>query len=204
MFLKQIKVHCRSGSHQCEFTSLPHPPRLSKGGKNTQAQHQRRSGLTFEPRAIDPVVEQVFRELVAGQCEPIRQVCVHFWNFEPLDLQPDLFGEHPEFKRRELHHALEEIEARYGPRSIKTGTRLLAEKRAAHLLGEKAKCPFVPQREMEIKVGELPEALRENTLDPAYEEAWLPLEPGEGKSGDGELPLPRTWGRSTSRVVKFG
>jgi len=157
----------------------------------------------FEPRAIDPVVERVFRELVAGQRQPIRQVCVHFWNFEPLDLQPDLFGDHPEFKRRELHHALEEIEARYGPRSVKSGTRLLAESQAAHLLGEKAKCPFVPQREMEIKVGALPEALRENTLDPVYEEDWLPLEPGVGGSG-GELPLPRTWGRSTSRATKFG
>ncbi len=146
----------------------------------------------FEPRVIDPVVEQVFWELMAGQDKPIRQVCVHFWNFEPLDLQPDLFGDHPEFKHRELHHALEEIEARYGASSIKTGTRMLAEKRAAHLLGDRAKCPFVPQREMEIKVGELPEALRENTLDPVYEEEWLPLELGENKSGDGQLPLPRT------------
>ncbi|MCX6908141.1 MAG: DNA polymerase IV [Verrucomicrobia bacterium] len=157
----------------------------------------------FEPRAIDPVVEQVFRELVAGQREPIRQVCVHFWNFEPLDLQPDLFGDHPEFKRRELHHALEEIEARYGPRSVKSGTRLLAESQAAHLLGEKAKCPFVPQREMEIKVAQLPEVLRENTLDPVYEEEWLPLELGGAKSS-GDLPLPRTWGRSTSQATKFG
>jgi DNA polymerase-4 len=157
----------------------------------------------FEPRVIDPVVEQLFRELVAGQREPIRQACVHFWNFEPLDLQPDLFGDHPEFKRRELHHALEEIETRYGPRSVKTGTRLLAESQAAHLLGERAKCPFVPQREMEIKVGGLPEALRENTLDLVYEETWLPLEPGDGDD-NGELPLPRTWGRSTSRATKFG
>ncbi|MBI5685895.1 MAG: DNA polymerase IV [Verrucomicrobia bacterium] len=157
----------------------------------------------FEPRVIDPVVEQLFHELVAGQREPIRQVCIHFWNFEPLDLQPDLFGEHPEFKRRELHHALEEIEARYGPRSVKSGTRLLAESQAAHLLGEKAKCPFVPQREMEIKVGQLPEALRENTLDAVYEDEWRPLEPGDG-GASGELPLPRTWGRSTSRATKFG
>ena len=110
----------------------------------------------------------MFRELVAGQRRPIRQVCIHFCNFEPLDLQPDLFGDHPEFKRRELHHAMEAIEARYGPRSLKTGTRLLAESQAAHLLGEKAKCPFVPQREMEIKVDQLPEDLRENTLDPVY------------------------------------
>ncbi|MBI5817602.1 MAG: DNA polymerase IV [Verrucomicrobia bacterium] len=158
----------------------------------------------FEPRVIDPVVEQMFRELVAGQHQPIRQVCIHFCNFEPLDLQPDLFGEHPEFKRREMHHALEEIETRYGPRSIKSGTRLLAESQAAHLLGDKAKCPFVPQREMEIKVGQLPETLCENALDPVYEEDWLPLESDESRTGSGPLPLPRTWGRSTSRATKLG
>ncbi|MBM3887976.1 MAG: DNA polymerase IV [Verrucomicrobia bacterium] len=157
----------------------------------------------FEPRAIHPVVEGVFQGLVAGQSQAIRQVCIHFWNFEPLDLQPDLFGDHPEFKRRELHRAMEEIEARYGRRVIRTGTRMLAESRAAHLLGEKPKCPFIPQREMEIKVGDIPEAVRENTLDPIYEEAWLPLEPDAAADGNTSLPLPRAWGRSTSRAVKF-
>lgn len=158
----------------------------------------------FEPHVIDAEVERVFRELVAGQRQPIRQVCIHFCNFEPLDLQPDLFGDHPEFKRRELHHAMEAIEARYGPRSLKTGTRLLAESQAAHLLGGKAKCPFVPQREMEIKVDRLPEELRENTLDPVYEEAWLPLDLEDAPADAAALSLPRTWGRSTTRTAKFG
>ena len=66
------------------------------------------------------------------------------------------------------------------------------------------KCPFVSQREMEITVGPLPEALRENTLDPVYEEEWLPLELDENKSSGEQLPLPRTWGHSTSRATKFG
>lgn len=44
----------------------------------------------------------------------------------------------------------------------------------------------------------------EITLALVYEEAWLPLEPGGGKSGDGQLPLLRTWGRSTNRATKFG
>ncbi len=158
----------------------------------------------FVPHVIETEVERMFRELVAGQRRPIRQVCIHFCNFEPLDLQPDLFGDHPEFKRRELHHAMEAIEARYGPRSLKTGTRLLAESQAAHLLGEKAKCPFVPQREMEIKVDQLPEDLRENTLDPVYEEAWLPLELEESGADAVSLSLPRAWGRSTTRESKFG
>ncbi|MCX6906662.1 MAG: hypothetical protein NTY01_01325 [Verrucomicrobia bacterium] len=77
------------------------------------------------------------------------------------------------------------------------------DRQAAHLLGEKAKRPFVPQREMEIKVGQLSDALRENTLDLVYEEERLPLRLGDDKP-TGELPLPRTWGRSTSRATKFG
>jgi len=47
----------------------------------------------------------------------------------------------------------------------------LLETEAGHLVGDKPKCPFIPQREMELKMG--------------------------------ELDLPRTWGRSTSRAVKF-
>ena len=41
---------------------------------------------------------------------------------------------------------------------------------AAYFLRKKAKCAVIPQWEMEIKVGQLPEALRGNTLDPVYEE----------------------------------
>jgi hypothetical protein len=85
---------------------------------------------------------------------------------------------------------------RYGKRSVKTGTRLLLEQEAAHLVAEKAKCPFIPQREMEIKMDSIPEPM----LDLVYEEEWQPLEKGLPAE---PLPLPRTWGRSTSRTAKF-
>ncbi|MBM3860982.1 MAG: DNA polymerase IV [Verrucomicrobia bacterium] len=129
------------------------------------------AGAQFEPRVINAEVERIFWQLVAGRTEPIRQVCVNFWNMEPLNLEPDLFGYNQDFKRRELHHALESIEHQFGKGSVKTGTRLLLESEASHLVGDKPKCPFIPQREMELKMA--------------------------------ELDLPRTWGRSTSRAVKF-
>jgi DNA polymerase-4 len=129
------------------------------------------AGAQFEPRVINPEVERLFWQLVAGHTEPIRQVCVNFWEMEPLNLEPDLFGLNKDFKRRELHHALENIEQQFGKGTVKTGTRLLLETEAAHLVGDKPKCPFIPQREMELKMS--------------------------------ELDLPRTWGRSTSRAVKF-
>lgn len=150
----------------------------------------------FEPRLINPQVERLFWQLVAHQEQPIRQVCINFWNLQPLELEPDMFNNDEEFKRRELHHALEKIEVRYGKRSVKTGTRLLLEQEAAYLVGDKAKCPFIPQREMEIKMENIPEPM----LDLTYEDEWQPL---EKTSSTPPLPLPRTWGRSTSRTQKF-
>ncbi len=149
-----------------------------------------------EPRIINPQTEQLFWQAVAAQEQPIRQVCINFWNLEPLDLEPDLFDYNRDFKQRELHHALETIEGKLGPRRVKTGARMLLEARAAHLLGEKSKCPFIPQREMEIKMGKIPEP----ELDPIYEDEWQPL---EGEAPAEPLGVPRTWGRSTSRAVKF-
>ncbi len=150
----------------------------------------------FEPRLINPQVERLFNELTAHAEQPIRQVCINFWNLQPLELEPNFFNHDVEFKRRELHHALEAVEARYGKRCVKTGTRLLLEKEAAYLVGDKPKCPFMPQREMEIKMDKIPEAM----LDLVYEDEWKPL---EGELPAAPLPLPRTWGRSTSRTSKF-
>ena len=150
----------------------------------------------FEPRLINPQVERLFRQLVAHETQPIRQVCINFWNMKPLELEPDFFNHDEEFKRRELHHALEAVEARYGKRSVKTGTRLLLGKEAAYLVGDKPKCPFIPQREMEIKMDHIPEPM----LDLIYEDEWKPL---EGWAPVPPLPLPRTWGRSTGRTQKF-
>jgi DNA polymerase-4 len=150
----------------------------------------------FEPRLINPQVERLFRELTAHAEQPIRQVCINFWNLQPLELEPNFFNHDVEYKRRELHHALEEVEQRYGKRCVKTGTRLLLEKQAAYLVADKPKCPFIPQREMEIKMDNIPGGV----LDLVYEDEWKPL---EGELPAAPLPLPRTWGRSTSRTAKF-
>jgi DNA polymerase-4 len=150
-----------------------------------------------EPRRIHPQVERLFRQLVAHQRQPIRQLCIQFWNLQPLDLEPDLFGHNRDLKQRQLQAALEHIESELGPRRVKTGTRLLLEQQAGHLVGEKPKCPFIPQREMELKISRVPQEV----FDLVYEEEWQPL---EETFPDAPLDLPRTWGRSTSRAVKFG
>ncbi len=150
----------------------------------------------FEPRLINPQVERLFHEITAHEEQPIRQVCINFWNLQPLELEPNLFNHDVEFKRRELHYALEEVEARYGKRCVKTGTRLLLEKEAEYLVGDKPKCPFMPQREIGIKINNIPEVVSDLT----YEDEWKPL---EIEASTAPLPLPRTWGRSTSRTQKF-
>jgi DNA polymerase-4 len=153
-------------------------------------------GAQFEPRVINAEVERLFWQLVAGNADPIRQVCINFWHMEPLNLDPDLFGGNPDHKRRELQHALESIEQRLGQGKVKTGTRMLLEQTAGHLVGDKPKCPFIPQREMEGKMARIPVP----NLDPVYEEEWLPV---ETVAPDEPPALPRNWGRSTSRAVKF-
>lgn len=150
----------------------------------------------YEPRVIHPHVERLFAQLVAHQTQPIRQVCINFWNMQPLDLQPKLWGGDREYRLRQLHHALEEIESRYGRRAVKAGTRLLLEREAGHLVSDKAKCPFIPQREMEVKMNRVPEEI----FDLVYADESQPL---EKVAPDTPLGLPRTWGRSTSREQKF-
>lgn len=151
---------------------------------------------TVEPRTILPVIEELFAASVTSQSQPIRQVCVNFWNLQPLDFEPDLFQFNCDAQRHALQTALDALAARFGPRHVKTGARLLLEQQAGHLISDKPKCPFIPKHEMEVKMSRITEP----SLDPAYEEEWTA---GEGEAPTGPLPLPRTWGRSTSRAAKF-
>ena len=150
----------------------------------------------YRPPVILPEVEKLFWEIAAPEEQPIRQVCINFWNLQPLDMEPDLFGFNQDWKHRNLQQALETIEARYGKRHVITGTRALFEQEAKHLVNDKPKCPFIPQREMEGKMNRVPEEV----FELAYEDEWQPL---EEVAPDLPLGLPRTWGRSTSRQQKF-
>ena len=122
-------------------------------------------GAQFLPREILPVVEKLFHQIVMSEIQPIRQVCINFWNMQPLELEPDLFGFNQDLKHRQLHRALEQIETLYGKNRIKTGTRVLLEQEANHLVRDKAKCPFIPQREMEVKMNNVPEEVNELVRD---------------------------------------
>jgi len=150
----------------------------------------------YRPHVILPEVAQLFWHIVNPEAQPIRQVCINFWNMQPLDMEPDLFGLNPDCKHRRLHEALETIEAQFGKRRVITGTRALFEQEAKHLVGDKPKCPFIPQREMEGKMNRVPEEV----FELAYEDEWQPL---EEEQPEAPLGLPRVWGRSTTREQKL-
>ena len=150
----------------------------------------------FEMKAIAPVVEQLFQSIVHGARLPIRQLCIQFTNLAELNTAPDLFGTTRDAVRLSLQDALVALEAQFGRGRIKTGRRLLLERDAPHLVGDKPKCPFIPPREMEIKLTAVPAEV----LDLQYEEDWQPL----AVESDQPLTLPRAWGRSSTRSEKFG
>jgi DNA polymerase-4 len=113
----------------------------------------------YIPSAIQPFVEQMFHDLVCQEQLPVRQVGVSFWNFVPLNLERDLFGDPPEVRLRELHYALEKIEARFGRDAVMSARRLQMIESTPYLAREKAKCPFTPQREMQLKLDKIPEVV---------------------------------------------
>jgi len=157
----------------------------------------------FHPLRIANAAETVYWKLMRNHTKPVRQVIIAFYDFLPLDLQPDLFGHHPEYKQRELQRAMENIEARYGRRKVVTGTRLLLQQRAPHLLGDRAKCPFAPSREIEGKLENIPIVFNEPTV--IYTEEFLSSPDTKTRPKTDAVPviLPRTWGRSTTREGKL-
>jgi DNA polymerase-4 len=182
------------------------PNHLKKVGaaKPDTPRHEFRGVGEFHPLRIAKAVETVYWQLMRNQTKPVRQLIISFYDFLPLDLQPDLFGYHPEYKQRQLQRARERIEQKYGRLKVITGRRLLLQQRAPHLLGDRAKCPFAPSREIEGKLQHIPLLSNEPTVVSEYE--LCPEEPSvilSGCLGGSPLPLPRAWGRSTTRLSKF-
>jgi DNA polymerase-4 len=158
----------------------------------------------YNPTRIARALETLYWKLMRHHTKPVRQVIIAFYDFLPLDLQADLFGNPPEYKLRQLQRARERIEEKYGRRKVVTGTRLLLQQRAPHLLGDRAKCPFAPQREIEGKLEHIPVVFDEPTIIGEHE--MFPEEPSVtlgARSPEPTLPLPRAWGRSTTRSSKF-
>ena len=106
----------------------------------------------FQNSVINTVLEGIFRELMGKQFKPVRQIRIAFWNLARLDTQPTLWGRTHAERWGALDDAAHVLNGRFGPTAIMTGAQLALRELEDAFKNPKAKCPFVPQREMVKKL----------------------------------------------------
>jgi DNA polymerase IV len=106
----------------------------------------------FQNSVINAVVGELFREVMGGAFKPVRQIRVAFWNLSRLDTQPTLWGTTDAERWGSLDEATEELNAKLGKTALMSGAELALRALDAAHKQPKAKCPFVPQREMVEKL----------------------------------------------------
>jgi DNA polymerase-4 len=104
---------------------------------------------------INRTLEALFRDLMSRAARPVRQIRLAFWNLTRLDTQPTLWGR-TQAERwgalDEAAHALNQNFSRPDKPAIMTGAQLALRQVDDSHKQPKAKCPFVPQREMVKKL----------------------------------------------------
>ena len=106
----------------------------------------------YQNSVINAVVQGIFQDIMNGQVKSVRQIRIAFWNLSRLDTQPTLWGRTGEERWGALDDATHQLTTRFGPAAVMTGAQLaLRQLDEAHKT-PKAKCPFVPQREMVKKL----------------------------------------------------
>ena len=106
----------------------------------------------FLNSVINAHLEEIFRGVMAGQFRPVRQIRLAFWNLERLDTQPTLWGRTDAERWGALDDATNKINQQFGNASLMTGAQLALRQLDDSHKNPKAKCPFVPQREMVKKL----------------------------------------------------
>jgi len=82
----------------------------------------------------------------------VRQIRIAFWNLARLDTQPTLWGRTDAERWGALDDAVHALNGRFGPMAVMTGAQLALRELEDAFKNPKAKCPFVPQREMVKKL----------------------------------------------------
>jgi hypothetical protein len=88
---------------------------------------------------------------MAGQTKMVRQIRIAFWNLARLDTQPTLWGRTDAERWGALDDAAHKLNSQFGNSfddRRATGVAQLEDS----FKNPKAKCPFVPQREMVKKL----------------------------------------------------
>ena len=106
----------------------------------------------FQNSVINAVLKTIFRHMMGDQAKPVRQIRIAFWNLARLDTQPTLWGRTDAERWGALDDAAHALNGRFGPMAVMTGAQLALREMEDAFKNPKAKCPFVPQREMVKKL----------------------------------------------------
>ena len=106
----------------------------------------------FQNSVINSVIEGLFRETMSGAFKPVRQIRLAFWNLSRLDTQPTLWGTTDAERWGALDEAAHQLNHKLGKPALMTGAQLALRELDSTHKTPKAKCPFVPQREMVKKL----------------------------------------------------
>jgi len=102
----------------------------------------------FRNSIINAVLEQMFRDLITEQFKPVRQIRVGMWNLSRLDTHPTLWGTTEAERLAALDDATFKLNQQFNKPAVITGAQLALRQIGDVHKNPKAKCPFVPQREM--------------------------------------------------------
>jgi len=106
----------------------------------------------FLNSTINATLEGLFDETMAGHAEPVRQIRLCFWNLKPLDTQPTLWGTTDAERWGALDEAVQRLEGQWGNDTVLTGAQYALRHQDVTHANPKPKCPFVPAREMAVKL----------------------------------------------------
>ena len=120
---------------------------FSEAGNTYRFQHPQ-----FQNSVINTVLEGIFRDIMSSQFKPVRQIRIAMWNLSRLDTQPTLWGHTAAERWGALDEAAHKLQEKFGKAPLLTGAQLALQKLDGVHKNPKAKCPFVPQREMVKKL----------------------------------------------------
>ena len=109
----------------------------------------------FQNSVINAAFEEIFRDLMSRAGKPVRQIRIGFCNLSRLDTQPTLWGATKAERWGALDEAAHQLNARFGrpeKPALMSGAQLALRQLDDVHKNPKAKCPFVPQREMVKKL----------------------------------------------------
>jgi len=112
----------------------------------------------FQNSVINAQLEEIFRGIMVGQTKMVRQIRIAFWNLAKLDTQPTLWGRTQAERWGALDDAAQTAQKiliekfKLNKIPLMTGAELALRQLDDAHKNPKAKCPFVPQREMVKKL----------------------------------------------------